>query len=174
MPNRLLTLLNIVLVLVCIGSLYYLVTARYEQPNEIRKAQRELASQETAPATDTSYGSIIAETPMAPVAGALGKPMMKDLYTPTPSPTPAPTPPPPPPNLEQAVARWVITSIMDDNNVEFQDSGTQETFTMTVGGEAKEVPDAGGRPVKVELVSVDMTELKATLGFEGQKVVKSF
>lgn len=186
-PDRILNIVNGLLVLVCLASIYYLATATYEPSPELAKAELLLegGTVEPDPGVETGVETSMVprpETLMAPMMsrpasqayGNLSKALMQPLFTPTPTPTPPPPPPPAPPNLESAVAQWTISSIMDEQTVEFTDGTTQEAFTMTLNGQPRVGRDAEGKEVPVTLTGVDMMELKATLSFQEQRVVKTF
>lgn len=171
MSDRILNIVNGILVLACLACIYYLVTAKYEKPSELAEATDLLVE-------DTSFKPIVDETltgrPALPAYAYLNKEIMQPLFTPTPTPTPPPPPPPSPPNLGMATESWQISSIIDENTVEFTDAQTQESFTMTLNGPARIGKDKENRDVPVTVSKIDMNELKVTLKFADQQIVKSF
>ncbi len=178
MTDRILTWVNVLLALVSVGFLYYILTAKYEEPAEIAAARAVIARTET----DYAPGTGIAP---APPAGVIARPstairaeMMKSIYTPTPTPTPTPSPTPQPPILEQAVLPWHIQEISSDGQtvIFLDERSNTETITLKVGGPPYEGPlavDQSGRQVPVTLQSIDLGEAKASLVFQDQMVIKS-
>lgn len=160
MQNRLLTLINVLLVLVCAGCIYYLVNYSYQEPN-IEKIASVTETNHGGP--ESSYAppsaTPVGQTPEGPDPG---KNVFRDLFTPTPTPEPTPTPTPAPPDLTTAVYGWQVTSL-DEGKAGLKDKNGQE-FEMQVGGQPHESPDGSGRPVFIQLKAVDLEGMKVTLG----------
>lgn len=171
--ERLLMIVNLLLVCVCGASIYYLVTTGTGRPNEVIEAERMLAKLDGAetnfnPGNETAYA-----IPSGEYRGVVKKQWMNDLYTPTPTPTPPPPTPVPEGKLAEGVYAWKVMSL-DTNTADFIDERTKENFRMTVGGETRTVYDKHKRPVEVKLLKVDMSALNCTLGFKDQREVRNF
>ena len=168
MNQRILTLINLLLLIICAGCIYYLATATYYEPKEIRQVRGELEK------IESSYEP---ETPITPPGDVSPYPplnlkktiLMKELYTPTPTPEPSPSPTPEPPDLYSAVVSWQMISIIDETTVEFEETRAEEAdiFIMEVGGPPRTATDKKERELEVRLLSVDLDEFTATVGFEG-------
>lgn len=186
MRNRILPIINILLLCVCGWCIYRLATYEYQKPREIAQAEEILTDGVKGPGptdSETSAGgeakvvppgSTPTQTPQ-PSPPELNKPMFVAIWTATPTPTPTPSPTPAPPDLKSAAEGFEITSI-DGDKVEFVDKrspGATETFILTVGGPPKATVDAQNKPIEVQLIAVDTTNNKVTLGYQTQTVEKS-
>jgi len=218
MRDKILILVNLLLILVCVGCVCYLAMADYVEPPEIEQARKlvkdiqDIERQKHAEGllgrSETSHSTrpeanqpgrpnaplqarsesdhnppvtaltpkpsqpLIAPRPPGPVYPNLGINIFVSLFQPTPTPTPPPTPTPAPPDLTSAVYSWELRSL-DPSKASFEEKRTQETFELEVGGPAHDAVDSSNRPLQVKLISVDLNEFKAVLGYENQTVTKS-
>jgi hypothetical protein len=190
MQDRILNALNAILILICVGCVWYLATAHYVEPVEIAQAPAVVkpAGAKPAGAKPTTKpnrkkpGAPVSETslqaqPDVPVSipktGPMDPKLTKNpffpLYTPTPTPTPTPAPTPPPADLDTAVYSWQVREL-GENKVTFEDTRTPgETFELTVGGPGRKAMDSAQRSLEVKLLSVDLGSLKATVGSGDRK-----
>lgn len=171
MQDRILWIVNGLLVVLCVGFIVYLATEKYVEPEEVRQAQAWMEN-ETKSGKDVPLPAMNTGGPRDYVAMS-SKNVLQPLYTPTPTPTPSPTPTPAPADLATAVYAWQVQELAPDKAT-FVDQRSQEVFDMTVGGPPKESVDNSGRPVQVKLVSVDLNAFKAVLGYENQTQEKAF
>lgn len=172
MPERILNIVNAVLVLVCAWFIFYLATAKYTEPKDIAQARKILDE------TDTRVAVAVTRTVSRDVT--LNASMFDPIYTPTPTPTPTPSPTPAPPNLREAVYAWTIMQMKPaENMVIFRDDRTKTPIKLTIGdkpyqGEAAK--DKSGRNAPVQLIQIDKKKHTASLlcrmpGYEDQIVV---
>lgn len=170
MRDRILTLINLILILVCGGCIYLLATEEYREPTEIREARQILngAAAETNLGAATKVKPTPTPTPKIKISM---KPIFVSIWTPTPTPTPTPAPTPMPPDLNSVLEAWTITMI-DGNNVEFQDRRDESTFVLTVGGPPKETVDKDQKPISVSLISADQNTNSVWLSSGDQKLKK--
>lgn len=198
MRNRILPMINFLLVLACGGCIWFLATQSYERPRDIADAEKLLRGATVIPAPgETQYGGGGAETTYATNAaggetryGAAVRPpkeaktplaraeksMMLPIWSPSPTPTPTPSPTPAPPDLASAQQNWDITSI-DGIKVEFVDKrsqGASETFVLTAGGPGRATIDKDNKVIEIRVLSVDSVNMKVMLGFETQTFEKAF
>lgn len=173
MPERILNLINAVLVLACAWFIFYLSTAKYTEPEDIAQAREILNETETRVA--------IAVTKPVGRNVTLNANMFNPIYTPTPTPTPTPSPTPPPPNLADAVYAWSIVQMKPSQNlVVFQDDRTKTLIRLKIGDkpyEGEGAKDRTGRLVPVQLIEIDRKKHIAILlcrlpGYDDQKVPK--
>ncbi len=153
MHDRILNLINLLLVLACGGLVYYLATARNEMPAEVLEA-RALMNGETGYQPPVELPAPVREPDQ------INRQLFNLLYTPTPTPTPAPPPPPPPPNLEQAVAGWRLVEIRPPDTAVFRDDRRPaQPIILKVDGPAytgESAVDATGKQVQVQLTKIEL------------------
>lgn len=167
MNHRILTIVNMTLVLACAGCIYYLATARYRQPAELRGDWQSLGDLPEQTVEGANTLSRHSES-----LSALDKDFMKPVYTPTPTPTPTPRPTPKPPQLGEAMNGWQITSMSTDR-VEIQ-TKQGETVTMSVGESPRTFQTQRRQAIHIELIDVNTDNLTATFGYEDQRHTLKF
>jgi len=174
MQDRILNIVNAVLLLICGFCVWVLVTKQYDQPAEIREALAQIKDESDyiAPAKGVESKFLATPPPLPPAYASLNKEFMKTIFTPTPTPTPPPTPTPAPPNLKEAVQLWVIQGL-NPGSVDILNQRDSSTFNMKVG-ETKDTLDQHGQAIHVKLEAVDLQNLKATFTYAGQKEVKDY
>jgi hypothetical protein len=168
MHEKILTYLNLALILVSGGCIYFLATADYTKPLEIRTAEDALRQYEreesiTTPQIDT----IIDGRARASIQG-VGSEAFKPFYTPTPTPTPTASPTPAPPRLEDLVYHWKVAGLNPDSADFIDTKNNNEFFTLKVGGPPRMGIAKDGTEHPVTLESVDFSEFKAILRFGDQ------
>jgi hypothetical protein len=173
MPERILTIVNVVLILIGGICIAMVATWRYEKPEEVATMERNLASGRATP---------IVATPPPPAReksyANLERPFMKPLYTPTPTPPPPPPAPTRTPSLPDAVQRWEIRSLdpgraPNPGEALIVDTRDQTMFTLKVGGPPREGRDTRNIPIPVALQSVDQVNLTVTFTGLGQRISKA-
>jgi hypothetical protein len=168
MPERILTIVNVVLILVSGACIVVLATSHYEKPTEVATMEQMLTG---GPAPEPIAETAI-EAPPVKLYSNLDRPFMKPLYTPTPTPTPRPAPTPPPPKLAEAVMHWQIRSL-DPGEALFVDDRDNSMFTLKVGGPPREGRDGRNLPIPVTLQAVDQQNLSVTFTGLGQTEIKT-
>lgn len=159
MKNKFFFLINGLLVVMCLGFIYDLGTRKGEVPEEVVFMEPHQVDPVQTPPPSGDHD-------------CLKRSLTQPLFTPTPTPTPTPAPTPPPPDLASVVQGWEITSLERDK-VEFME-GPRDTFTLTIGGPARETIDKNGRPISVHLLAVDCDKGEAWLGAGNEKIKKPF
>jgi hypothetical protein len=173
MYERVLTYLNIALIIVCGAAIWYLSTATYTKPRGISLLENDIWGIESPyGGNDSDPGGVpptLRPPSMNPVI-LTNKDAMRLLFTPTPTPTPTPPPPPKPPLLKELIYAWRLNSIISDTQIEITDDKSKESFVMNTG-ESRTTPDKKGQgehPVKLE--SVSMSDLCAKFTFLDQEM----
>lgn len=166
--DRILTIVNLILVLLAGACIWYIVSVPYIEPAEIRNVRDTLRKMTTYdPPVVTGDGTD------AQLYSALDKRFMQPLYSPTPTPTPTPSPTPKPPDLHQGTAAWKIQS-MDTESVDFLEERLGEFFSMTLRGPGRETQDAQGQTMQVILDAIDFETMSVTLRTGEQTIEKKF
>lgn len=146
--RRLFTLINLCLVGAAGFFVYYLATAAYVSPPEIREA---LALLKESDFTAPQVGQNPDPKNTYPNLKRVGMFNVLIKLTPTPSPTPRPTATPIP--LSTLLHPWQIKS-MSANSVTIFDQKLNQEFELTLGGEPRKV-DAQGKSYLISLVKID-------------------
>lgn len=177
--DKILAIVNLLLIIASGSCIYYLATANYVKPAELAEAKRFIDDPgRTVPVTDTSHHPIVTapvpqDTPAPKDYPNLARNVFQPFFTPTPTPTPPPTATPEPPDLNTATFSWQIRAL-DEGKATFEDPRTNDVFDMTVGGPPHVAKDGKDREVQVQLISVDTNEAKVVLGFQGQTAPKNW
>lgn len=166
MPDRLLTYVNLLLIAVIGGCVWYLVSDASEYATDYRIVQilDELEKEQPAAGVETIYNAAPIERKSYPALES--KDPFDPFYTPTPTPTPSPTPTPAPPPLPSLTQFWKLIDLRADRAV-FSEERLREEFTLRIG-ESRDCEWTDGQVIPVTLRNIDLATFSVTVEGAGQ------